>query len=170
MKKKGIIVIAACVLLLAALAAILLSRRPSGKEADVILEEPPALTVVSGQTNMDALLGSYSWQVTNPDGTTLNTDADSAHPLNCQKLLTPYETATATVTLQFAEAPDAILSVRCWSDEHWDDPTAASEDVAFRQAKFKLNPGGYIYEITAEWSTKTYSGTASYMIYLNKTE
>lgn len=138
---------------------------------NIILEGPPALAVVSDETNMGALLGTYSWQKMNSDGTITATEADSAHPLVCKDLLLPYETTEATATLNFTESPDRILSVRCWSDEHWADPTANSEAVAVRGNVIELKSGGYIYEVTAEWDADNgYGGIANYSLYLTTVE
>lgn len=136
--------------------------------ANTILEEPPALSVVSDETALDAVSGTYSWQKTNVDGTAESTIADSSHPLECRDLLSPpFETTEATAVLRFTEEPDTILSVRCWSDEHWGEPAANSEDVTIVGNVLTLKPGGYIYEVTAEWDAENgYGGTASYFIYL----
>lgn len=136
--------------------------------ANTILEEPPALSVVSDETALDAVSGTYSWQKTNVDGTAESTIADSPHPLECRDLLSPpFETTEATAVLRFTEEPDTILSVRCWSDEHWGEPAANSEDVTIVGNVLTLKPGGYIYEVTAEWDAENgYGGTASYFIYL----
>lgn len=65
---------------------------------------------------------------------------------------------------RFAEEPDAILSVRCWSDEHWSDLTADSENVTVNGNEIKLKTGGYIYEVIAEWNTEKsgYGGIAHF--------
>lgn len=140
-------------------------------ETAIILEEPPALSVVSDNAFASALLGAYSWQKTNADGTTTEMKADSAHPLDCEDLLLPFETTETTATLNFTEDPAAILSVKCWSDEYWGEPTANSEAVTINGNVLTLKPGGYIYEITAEWNTGNgYGGTASYSIYLKMIE
>lgn len=76
------------------------------------------------------LLGTYSWQCKNNDGTFTNMEADSAHPLECADLLPPFKTTETSAFFRFAEEPDTILSVRCWSDEHWSDPAADSENVS----------------------------------------
>lgn len=135
-----------------------------------ISEEPPALTVVSDQTACGALLGAYSWQKNNGDGTVTATEADSAHPLDCKDLLPLLETTEGTATLRFSWEPDAV-SVRCWSDEHWADASAESEDVEVSGNVMTLKPGAYIYEITARWNTNNeYGGTASYSAYLETIE
>ena len=140
--------------------------------ANIILEEPPALSVVSDETVFEALLGTYSWQKINSDGTAESTIADSAHPLQCKdELSPPFGTTEATATLRFTEEPDTILSVQCWSDECWDKPAENSEDVTINGNVLTLKPGGYIYEITAEWDTENgYGGTASYSVYIKTTD
>ena len=140
--------------------------------ANVILEEPPALGLVSDNTYVSALLGAYSWQKKDVDGNSISTTTDSAHPLDCEELLSPpYETPEATATLSFTEEPDTILSVKCWSDEYWGKPTTNSEDVTMTGNVLTLKPGGYIYEIIADWNTQNgYGGTASYFIYLKMIE
>lgn len=144
----------------------------SSGTANIILEEPPALSVISDNTSMSALLGAYSWQKKDVDGNSISTNANSAHPLDCEELLSPpYETPEATATLRFTEDPDTILSVKCWSDECWGQPTTNSEDVTINGNVLTLKPGGYIYEIIADWNTQTgYGGTASYFIYLKMVE
>ena len=99
-------------------------------------------------------------------------NSGTAHPLDCEELLSPpYETPEATATLSFTEEPDTILSVKCWSDEYWGKPTTNSEDVTMTGNVLTLKPGGYIYEIIADWNTQNgYGGTASYFIYLKMIE
>lgn len=140
--------------------------------ANIILEEPPCLCVTSNGITIDALLGTYSWQKKDIDGTPINVNADSADPSDLKELLaSPFKTPEATASLNFAEEPDTISSVRCWSDEQWGDPAAASEAAAISGNILTLKPGGYIYEIVAEWNPENgYGGTASYFIYLKLTE
>ena len=138
-----------------------------GENNPVILEKPPVLTVVSGQAETDAMLGSYSWQLENADGTTTNIIADGAHPLDRQDLLSPLETTEATAALRFSEEPDSIVDIRCWSDEHWSEPSADSEAVSVNGSTMELRSGGYIYEVAAQWDTKDgYGGTAYYSVYI----
>ena len=140
-----------------------------------ILKEPPALAVRSGQM-ISSLLGTYSWEYPNDDGTNTHIEADSAHPLNCEELLTSqwidYETTENTATLYFNEEPDEILYVRCWSDEHWSDPTADSEEVVLDGNNIELKSGGYIYEVKARWDTESGygGGNACYSFYVKTAE
>lgn len=140
-------------------------------DATVILTEPPALTVISDEMAFGALLGTYSWQSKNTDGTVTSVEADSAHPLDLEALLPVFETAEKTAVLRFHEDPDCIEDVRCWSDAHWADPAAESEAVQCNGNTITLKPGGYIYEITARWDADSgYGGTAHYAVYIKYTD
>ncbi len=138
------------------------------EDAVIILENPPKLDVISGNVCNSALLGIYSWQCKNNDGTFTNTEADSAHPLECADVLLPFETTETSAFLRFSEEPDKILGVRCWRDEHWSDPSADSESVSVNGNKIEFKAGGYIYEVIAEWNTEKsgYGGIAHYYFYI----
>lgn len=141
----------------------------NAEDAHIILEEPPWLAIVSGDTSVGAMLGSYSWQRRNHDGTIEGISVCGVHPLDCQDRLYPYTDSGPTVTLRFHEEPDEILSIRCWSDEHWGDIAADSEDVMARGYEIELRPGGYIYEVVAKWNAENgYGGTANYYFYVRK--
>lgn len=140
------------------------------KNASIILEEPPALTIISGKMASGTILGTYSWQRRNYDGTVTETTADSAHPLSCKDRMCRFDNPETTITLRFNEEPDEILDIRCWSDEHWDELTAESEAAVVNGYDIQPKPGGYIYEVTARWSTESgYGGTASYSFYVYST-
>jgi len=141
-------------------------------DAMIILEKPPALDVISDNTCIGTLLGTYSWQCKNNDGTFTNMEADSAHPLDCADLLLQFETTETNAFLRFAEEPDTILSVRCWGDEHWSDLAADSENVSVNGNEIELKAGGYIYEVIAEWNTEKsgYGGIAHYSFYVKALE
>lgn len=137
------------------------------QETAVVLEKPPALSVISDATAVEALRMGYSWQVMNADGTCDAIIADSVHPLDCRELMAALETTERTATLHFVVQPDAISSVRCWSDAHWGDLSAKSETVDFAGDTIVLKAGGYIYEIVARWDTESGSGgTAYYCVYI----
>ena len=157
-------------------ALITYANKLSNEEnAVIILKEPPALAVRSGQI-IGGLLGTYSWGYQNDDGTSTLVEVDSAHPLDCEDLLLSqwidYETTETTATLYFDEEPDEILYVRCWSDEHWSDLTADSEAVVVNGNEIELKPGGYIYEVQARWDGEgDYGGgTAYYSFYVKTVE
>ncbi len=144
------------------------------QSSSIILEKPPKLTVISDETAFDALLGTYSWtyslnkRISNETSTCI--EADSDHPLNCKDWFLKFETAEKTATLNFAENPDAILRIQCWSEEHWGNLRATGENVTFDGYEIELKPGGYIYEVTAEWNKSGYRGRAYYSFYVNSSD
>ena len=144
------------------------NRLLNDANAIVILEEPPKLTIISDKTALDALTGTYSWQKRNSDGTSTSTETDSAHPLDCEDMLLKFETTETTATLNFTENPDVILSIQCWSEDHWTDPNAIGENVTIDGYEIELKSGGYIYEVIAEWGTEKsgYGGIAHYSFYV----
>ena len=139
-------------------------------EAVVVLEKPPALTVVSDNTTVEAMLGGYQWEKTLADGTVEHALADSAHPLDCRELLTLLDTREGTAELEFAQMPNEIFSARCWSDVYWGEPETAGEPVTVEDGKLTLKPGRYVYEVGARWDTASgYGGTAYYAFYIDYT-
>lgn len=141
------------------------ANRLLNSEEAVIQVKPPALYVESAGVSVEALLGTYSWHYPNPDGTATGINADSPHPLDCRDMLNPIQAPGATVTLRFAEEPFAVKSIRCWSDAHWNDSSAADEELTAKGYELELKPGGWIYEVLAEWNEAEYGGTASYVFY-----
>ena len=136
-------------------------------ECAVALEKPPALAVVSDETSQRALLGAFTWQRRTPDGTTTQQLADAAHPLDCRELLEPLDTTAATAALQFTQAPNEVHSVRCWSDTYWGQTGQSGKELKFHGNEIPLQPGGYIYEVTAVWGAEDgWGGTVSYAFYI----
>ena len=146
------------------------NRLLESRGANRILEEPPALAVVSDSTSLGAVLGSYSWRKKNADGTSSVVSSDCAQPPARAELL-PFETPEGTAELRFTEAPDRVLGVRRWRAADWGVASAECEAVPVSGNAFALEPGGYIYEITAEWDAGNgWGGTAGYFIYIRRTE
>lgn len=139
--------------------------------APVVLDSPPWLAVVSDDTSVGAVTGTYSWERPQADGTVQSVEADSPHPLDCQELLCALDTAQATAELDFGQDPDAILSVCRWSDAFWGQTGAEPENVPVDGQTMELAPGGWIYQVTARWDDEGYGGgTASYCFYIDRME
>lgn len=138
------------------------------EDAPVLLKEPPALDVIIDEMSGITMKGSYSWQYKNPDGTMTGGVADAPHPLDCKKFLRRVDTAQKTAVLRFQQEPDAV-SVCCWSDSHWSDTAAESEKAALHGYELALKPGGYIYEVHAEWNMEesVCGGWADYYFYVD---
>ena len=124
------------------------------------MKSPPKLVVKCSDGSVSAILGTYSWQYMNTGVT-----ADAIHPLDCNSYKILETTDTAAV-LEFEKDPDSILNVICWSDTFLSSSDAESEKVDFQDNTIQLKPGGYIYQVAAEWDT---NGTAYYSFYI-KTE
>ncbi len=92
--------------------------------------------------------------------------------LDCENRLFKFETSEATATLNFAVKPSSILNIQCWNDNHWNNHDASSENITFDRYEIELKPGGYIYEVVAEWDTEKsgYGGIAHYYFYIQVLE
>lgn len=152
------------------------------------IKEPPALTVICGESNTQALQGTYSWHYPNRNGTTSGAEADCIHPLDAKELMKPLNLVPSylshidpyAVYLQFDVAPDSV-EVVCWNEECWgrSDCYSDSEQVPVIMAtdtdaysntlimyRFQRKEENTIYMITAKWeSYENFGGTASYSFY-----
>ena len=147
------------------------NRLMERKNASYVMDAPPPLTVISDETAFDAMLGTYSWERKEVDGTLIGIEADGAHPLECEELLLKFEANEKKAELHFRVEPDQILKVLCWSEENWGDAEAEYETVNFSENKIELKPGGYIYEVKAKWDGDNgYGGTANYSFYVKASE
>ena len=124
-------------------------------------KKPPALTVAAGNERITVSSGEYSWSCDNGIGPASKVIACGLHPLDGAKSLEVLEVSDCSAELRFDSAPDRI-TVCCWSDAHWGDYDAASEPVTVHSGSIELKPGGYVYEVTAEWES---IGSASYGFY-----
>ncbi len=142
------------------------------------MTEPPQLTVISGDTSINALLGTYSWSYELTNGKSQGICADGAHPLDSKKYMKSPLTFTATedspedlpsVTLQFGIAPDSF-TVNGWPTYYFGDSSATSENIPVTGSSFKLKDRDYVYEIIATWDSNKHSfgGTAYYSFYTVK--
>lgn len=112
--------------------------------------KPPGLTLKYDDTEYNALLGTYGWK---SFGRAVEADSDG--PLGWQDIITTIEQNTNSKKLKliFAKTPDEY-SIRCWSDDHWDDNDAYQEhnEVVINDDTITLlSDDGYIYEVYATW-------------------
>lgn len=163
------------------------------KTSDLVLENPPALTVICGKESIETLRGTTSWMYQNEDGTGTGIESDSMHPLQAKEFMTPLNIIPTPYShidplmayLQWDVTPDKV-SVRCWSEDCWgqygnyDD---TSEDIEVQKLDIeiahdsnetqrtadytiRLKEGNHIYEVVAEWnSSDKCFGTAYYSFY-----
>ena len=159
--------------------------------SDLVLEEPPALTVMCGKESVEALRGTSSWQYLNDNGTSTAIESDSMHPLQAKEYMTPLKlipTQYSSVEplkayLQWDVTPDKV-SMRCWNEDCWgqygqyedtsEEITVSALEIDYADGSYgiapnyivKLKNGNYIYEVTAEWNNyDNFSGKAHYSFY-----
>lgn len=138
-----------------------------------ICKEPPALIISCGENTVPGLLGTYSWNYSNGDGTMTGVEADSVQALYAKEWMEPlYLTAEDSgepaALLTFDTAPDSI-EVQCWSTDCWESSNAPGETAAVSQEDdgFSVTVAeDTVYEIIARWEEEaSWGGTAYYGFY-----
>ena len=133
-----------------------------GKIRYPALKEPPALTVTAGDTSVQAIRSTYSWQ----DGKT-GIEADGPHPLDMLEKLPVIEVPDdGSVTLVFDPAPDRV-TVFAWKTSaagigNYSEPEL-SLPVSAEQTVTLPADDRYLYEVHAFWDNQNdYGGDAYY--------
>lgn len=128
---------------------------PSKKQ----MKEPPELIVRSNDTEVVAVLGTYSWYYDNGDGTGTGIEADSGiPPLLVSDQEAPFKAKLGSeISLDFGVEP-IECDVYIWDNDDKGRKVAV-EDLAFLTDQ----TGGIVYEIYAKWN----QGTAHYAIEIN---
>jgi len=136
--------------------------------AGVLTDEPPVLTVVCGDSSLNALSGNYEWE--SYDGGELGSAviACGAHPLQCRDI-TPVLNVPggSTVSLTFGDAPlPGRLNVTCYDAADWDNMDAQGRMLDIMESappQIRLAESAAIYVVNAEWtSSDHYGGRAEY--------
>ena len=125
--------------------------------------------VFCGDRGVEAWTGTYSWEITLPDGTKRGTNADSSHPLACLDSLPVLPLIPSTVSaiepyqaqLTFAQQPKSVSITRY---PVLSDPTGAIEQspVPCSNGSFGLAYGRNVYEIVATFDSAEGAGTVHY--------
>jgi len=151
-----------------------------------VMKEPPALMVVCGDKNVEALRGTTSWMYQNEDNINTGINSDNIHPLQAKEYMSPLEITYTPISsidplkayLQWGVVPDSI-SVRCWDEMCWGQfdadglavpievfETDTTDEIYSTNYTIKLKDGNYIYEVKAEWNgDDNYGGTVYYSFY-----
>lgn len=131
------------------------------EDAEVLLEEPPALTVTAGDTAQGAPLSGWSW-VRRGAGGTAERSKGEIPPEELLSRLETLETEEEAVSLRFTERPGAVPDIRCWP--RGQRLTGAGEALAAAGDDVPLRAGAYVYRVRARWTGAAGSGgTASYL-------
>ena len=184
MKRSFPAFLAAFLLLLSGCAELPPAAAPAPPQtaAQETLTEPSKLTVIHNETAIEALKGGFSWTVFRKDGTAVSTEADSAHPLQCQDItpVLPLKPSPLShvdpfaVYLEFETAPHTVRA-RCWSTECWGRDDAGSTEAAVEAMDsadgtdntvwvLRLTGEDTICEVTAEWDVPgQYRGKGTYI-------
>lgn len=134
--------------------------------SDFVLTEPPTLEFFSGEETCTATRNGYSWSYDNLDGTWNNTIADGLHPLDADNRMETILAQEDTLTLVFGATPESY-TVRCWPDTAiGTGETAGEQTVSTDGWQISLPEGGYVYEVTAQWSYESFHGSAFYCFHV----
>lgn len=129
-------------------------------------DKPPELTLPFSQGTVLANQGTYCWNYDSGNGKWAAVCCDCIHPLQSEHLLQAPITDTPQIKLSFAVMPDTV-SVRCWPDTAFGNTNAKSKKCDVADFVLTLTPGGYIYEVTAQWEQTGQNsyGEACYVFY-----
>ena len=129
----------------------------SGRE----MPEPPQLTLSAGETRVQAIRLTYSW-----DSRETGVEADAFHPLEIRDQLPVFEVpADGVVNFDFETVPDQI-TVRAWKmsvtgTDAYDKPDL-SLTVTNKNTVTLPSDDRYLYEVHAKWEMRDRTGGAAY--------
>ena len=127
------------------------------------VESPPYLEVSSGDSDVQAAQSSYSWMITNEDGTGLDRNAQGPGPASMGEQL-PWLEGAGTAELSWdGPAPDSV-SVEGVPVSQLTD-YAAGQPVECDGDSFPLEEGEWVYRVDATWdSSEDWGGHALYFV------
>ena len=127
------------------------------------VESPPYLEVSSGGSGVQAARSSYSWMITNEDGTGLDRNAQGPGPASMGEQL-PWLEGAGTAELSWdGPAPDSVsvegVPVSQLADDTAGQPVECDGDC------FPLEEGEWVYRVDATWdSSEDWGGHALYFV------
>lgn len=127
------------------------------------VESPPYLEVSSGGSGVQAARSTYSWMITNEDGTGLDRNAQGPGPASMGEQL-PWLEGAGTAELSWdGPAPDSV-SVEGVPVSQLAD-YAAGQPVECDGDSFPLEEGEWVYRVDATWdSSEDWGGHALYFV------
>ena len=126
-----------------------------------LLTEPPKLVLRAGEQKATVGYSSATWDCEGQSFIACGVSPGSKW--GGDPTLT---TTEETVELIWAVMPDSV-TVRCWSNARSTDTWDVAFEAELTGSTLTLDPDYQIYEITATWnSSESYSGTASYAVYI----
>ena len=131
-----------------------LAGNQDGEESGPV-ESPPYLRVSSGDSDVQAARSTYSWMITNEDGTGLDRNAQGLGPASMGKQL-PWLEGAGT-------APDSVSVEGVPVSQLADD--TVGQPVECDGESFPLEEGEWVYMVRATWdSSEDWGGNALYYV------
>ena len=139
-----------------------LAGNQDGEESGPV-ESPPYLRVSSGDSDVQAARSTYSWMITNEDGTGLDRNAQGLGPASMGKQL-PWLEGAGTAELSWdGPAPDSVSVEGVPVSQLADD--TAGQPVECDGESFPLEEGEWVYMVRATWdSSEDWGGNALYYV------
>ena len=127
------------------------------------VESPPYLRVSSGDSDVQAARSTYSWMITNEDGTGLDRNAQGLGPASMGKQL-PWLEGAGTAELSWdGPAPDSVSVEGVPASQLTD--YVAGQPVECDGESFPLQEGEWVYTVCATWdSSEDWGGYAWYYV------
>lgn len=127
------------------------------------VESPPYLEVSSGDSDVQAARSTYSWMITNEDGTGLDRNAQGLGPASMGKQL-PWLEGAGTAELSWdGPAPDSVSVEGVPASQLTD--YVAGQPVECDGESFPLEEGEWVYMVRATWdSSEDWGGNALYYV------
>ena len=139
-----------------------LAGNQDGEESGPV-ESPPYLRVSSGDSDVQAARSTYSWMITNEDGTGLDRNAQGRGPASMGKQL-PWLEGAGTAELSWdGPAPDSVSVEGVPASQLTD--YVAGQPVECDGESFPLQEGEWVYMVRATWdSSEDWGGNALYYV------
>ncbi len=157
----------------------------------ISIQKPPAGTLHTPEGDTPLCVGGYDWTRRLGNGREEATIADqSARPVE-KSFLQPVAISSRYAETVYALAPEGntyaptnslgylvklsweieptAVSYTCWPEAVWENSGSPQESVVSQEGSaFYAKPGGYVYEITAQWKDTGAGchGKANYYVYI----
>ena len=135
-----------------------ISPEPEISQVDdgTVVEHPPVLEVSTGERETTAAMGSFEWTCeAEESGTVTGGSGDFRDPLADKDVLPRLE-GSGTVSLSWDSPTPDTLSVTAVSSEE-------EREVPVEETAFALLEGEWVYQVTAEWTSRSrWGGSVQY--------
>lgn len=134
---------------------------------EIVLEGAPDMTVTWPGGSITVRSGNYSWTSLCPNGEMNSVVACGKHLLDSLDKEEFHAVTGKKLTLSFPVEPDELVVTR-WSGSDTANIDAIGEQISLSDLVLSVEPGRWVYEITAVWNRESWSGSASYHLYISR--